>query len=78
MLHEAGCMPIVDEEYRKLMKSRNEKSQIPARKMQRIDDKEGKKATFVSGNREKVKDSFSILVRFLIPTSLYRRNDQTR
>ncbi|KAL3900377.1 MAG: hypothetical protein SGCHY_001385 [Lobulomycetales sp.] len=60
--HEAIAMPVIDDDYRRIMKTRNQQSQSSSRSTQRINDREGRKAAFVSGRVDpKSKDSFSML-----------------
>ena len=60
--HEASCTPIIDEDYRKIMRKRNSLASS-SRGAVLIDNDEGRKSMFISGNAAKVKDSFSILKR---------------
>jgi hypothetical protein len=55
-------MPLIDDDYRRIMKARSELSQS-TRSTQRMDDKEGRRVAFVSGRGDKGKDTFGGLKR---------------
>jgi hypothetical protein len=56
-------MPVIDDDYRRIMKTRSEQSQT-TRSTQRMDDKEGRRVAFVSGRGDRQKnDPFAGLKR---------------